>query len=110
NPAQLQKLLNTLEGIQIAFNNGQADGKKVSLADLIVLEGATGIVEAAKRAGVQITVTFTPGSMDASQEQTEIESVGYLEPIADGFRNYKKARYTVSTEELLIDKAQLLTL
>ncbi|WP_149526002.1 catalase/peroxidase HPI [Sphingobacterium hotanense] len=110
NPAQLQKVLNTLEGIQTAFNNGQADGKKVSLADLIVLAGATGIVEAAKRAGVQITVPFTPGRMDASQEQTDIESVGYLEPIADGFRNYKKARYTVSTEELLIDKAQLLTL
>lgn len=110
NPAQLQKVLNTLEGIQTAFNNGQADGKKVSLADLIVLAGATGIVEAAKRAGVQITVPFTPGRMDASQEQTDIESVGYLEPIADGFRNYKKARDTVSTEELLIDKAQLLTL
>ncbi len=110
NPAQLQKVLNTLEGIQTAFNNGQADGKKVSLADLIVLAGATGIVEAAKKAGVQITVPFTPGRMDASQEQTDIESVSYLEPIADGFRNYKKARYTVSTEELLIDKAQLLTL
>ncbi|MVZ66124.1 catalase/peroxidase HPI [Sphingobacterium sp. DK4209] len=110
NPAQLQKVLHTLEGIQSSFNNGQADGKRVSLADLIVLAGATGVIEAAKKAGVQVSVPFTPGRMDATQEQTDIESVAYLEPIADGFRNYKKARYTVSTEELLVDKAQLLTL
>ncbi len=110
NPTQLQKVLHTLEGIQTSFNNGQADGKRISMADLIVLAGATGIVEAAKKAGVHITVPFTPGRMDATQAQTDIESVAYLEPIADGFRNYKKAKYTVSTEELLIDKAQLLTL
>lgn len=107
NPPQLQKVLNVLEGIAKEFNAG---GKKVSLADLIVLAGCAGVEKAAKDAGHTITVPFTPGRMDASQEQTDVESFGYLEPIADGFRNYRKASYTVSTEELLIDKAQLLTL
>ncbi len=110
NPAQLQKVLGTLEGIQKGFNDAQSGGKKVSLADLIVLAGCAGVEKAAKDAGQSITVPFTPGRMDASQEQTDVESVGYLEPIADGFRNYRKAKFTVSTEELLIDKAQLLTL
>lgn len=110
NPAQLQKVLDTLEGIQKSFNGAQSGGKKVSLADLIVLAGCAGIEKAAKDAGHTITVPFTPGRMDASQEQTDVESAGYLEPIADGFRNYRKSGFPVSTEELLIDKAQLLTL
>jgi catalase-peroxidase len=110
NPGQLQKVLSVLEGIQKEFNGTQADGKKVSLADLIVLAGNAGIEKAAKDAGNALTVPFTPGRMDASQEQTDVESAGYLEPIADGFRNYRKAKIPVSTEELLIDKAQLLTL
>lgn len=109
NPPQLQKVLSVLEGIAAAFN-AQAGGKKVSLADLIVLAGAAAVEKAAKDAGQTITVPFTPGRMDASQEQTDVESVGYLEPRADGFRNYRKSRSAVSTEELLIDKAQLLTL
>ncbi len=110
NPAQLQKVLNTLEGIQRAFNSGQTDGKKVSLADLIVLAGCAGVEKAAKDAGHSIKVPFTAGRMDASQEQTDEESFGYLEPLADGFRNYRRSKIPVSTEELLIDKAQLLTL
>lgn len=110
NPEQLHKVLDTLEGIQKEFNDAQAGGKKVSLADLIVLAGCAGVEKAAKDAKQAITVPFTPGRMDASQEQTDVESMGFLEPIADGFRNYRKGRYTVSTEELLIDKAQLLTL
>lgn len=110
NPVQLQKVLSVLEGIQKEFNSAQKDGKKVSLADLIVLAGGAGVEKAAKDAGQTITVPFTPGRMDASQEQTDIDSVGYLEPVADGFRNYRKSRSVVSTEELLIDKAQLLTL
>jgi catalase-peroxidase len=110
NPSQLQKVLNVLEGIQKEFNGTQTTGKKISLADLIVLAGGAGIEKAAKDAGHTITVPFTPGRMDASQEQTDVESVGYLEPIADGFRNYRKAKFPVSTEELLIDKAHLLTL
>jgi len=110
NPAQLQKVLSTLEGIQKEFNGAQADGKKVSLADLIVLAGDAGVEKAAKDAGKYITVPFTPGRMDALQEQTDVESFGYLEPAADGFRNYRKSNLSVSTEELLIDKAQLLTL
>ncbi len=110
NPPQLQKVLGVLEGIQSAFNGAQSGGKKVSLADLIVLAGAAGVEKAAKDAGHTITVPFTPGRMDASQEQTDIESVGFLEPIADGFRNYRKPQIRVSTEELLIDKAHLLTL
>lgn len=110
NPPQLQKVLNTLEGIQKEFNTAQTGGKKVSLADLIVLAGCAAVEKAAKDAGHTITVPFTPGRMDASQEQTDVESVGYLEPLADGFRNYRKSKLPVSTEELLIDKAQLLTL
>lgn len=110
NPAQLQKVLKTLEGIQSAFNGAQTNGKKVSLADLIVLAGCAGVEKAAKEAGHTITVPFTPGRMDASQEQTDVESVGYLEPLADGFRNYRLSKLPVSTEALLIDKAHLLTL
>ncbi|MCF6405486.1 catalase/peroxidase HPI [Chitinophaga filiformis] len=110
NPTQLQKVLGVLEGIQKEFNGAQTAGKKVSLADLIVLAGCAGVEKAAKDAGQTITVPFTPGRMDASQEQTDVESVGYLEPIADGFRNYRKAKFPVSTEELLIDKAHLLRL
>lgn len=110
NPPQLQRVLDTLESIQKEFNIAQSDGKKVSLADLIVLAGCAGIEKAAKEAGHTVTVPFATGRMDASQEQTDVESVGYLEPIADGFRNYRKSKIPVSTEELLIDKAQLLTL
>ena len=110
NPPQLQKVLNVLEGIQKEFNGAQIDGKKVSLADLIVLAGGAGVEKAAKDADYEITVPFTPGRMDASQEQTDVESFGYLEPAADGFRNYRKSKTRVATEELLIDKAQLLTL
>ncbi|MGN7823681.1 catalase/peroxidase HPI [Chitinophaga sp. 22536] len=107
NPPQLDKVLGQLETIQKEFNG---TGKKVSLADLIVLAGCAGIEKAAKDAGLAVTVPFTPGRMDASQEQTDVESAGFLEPLADGFRNYRKAKIPVSTEELLIDKAQLLTL
>lgn len=110
NPPQLQKVLGKLEAIQQAFNGAQKNGKKVSIADLIVLAGAAGVEKAAKDAGNAVKVPFTPGRMDASQEQTDVESVGFLEPIADGFRNYRKPQFPVSTEELLIDKAQLLTL
>ncbi len=109
-PAQLAKALTALKSIQAAFNTARSDGKKVSLADLIVLGGCTGVEQAAKNAGHDVTVPFTPGRTDASQEQTDVESFGYLEPIADGFRNYLKTRFTVSAEELLVDKAQLLTL
>ncbi len=109
-PAQLAKVLKTLEGIQSAFNSAQSGGKKVSLADLIVLAGCAGVEQAAKNAGHEVTVPFTPGRMDASQEQTDVESFAVLEPIADGFRNYLKGKYTVPAEALLIDKAQLLTL
>ena len=109
-PAQLAKVLKTLEGIQSAFNSAQSGGKKVSLADLIVLAGCAGVEQAAKNAGHEVTVPFTPGRMDASQEQTDAASFAVLEPIADGFRNYQKTRYAVSAEELLVDKAQLLTL
>jgi catalase-peroxidase len=110
HPAQLAKLLKTLEGIQSAFNTAQSGGKKVSLADLIVLAGCAGVEKAARNAGHEVTVPFTPGRMDASQEQTDVESFAVLEPIADGFRNYLKGKYTVSAEALLVDKAQLLTL
>ncbi|ACU03731.1 catalase/peroxidase HPI [Pedobacter heparinus] len=110
NPPQLQKVLNILEGIQKEFNTAQTAGKKVSLADLIVLAGCAGVEKAATTAGYAITVPFIPGRMDASQEQTDVESFGYLEPAADGFRNYRKSKIPVSTEELLIDKAHLLTL
>jgi catalase-peroxidase len=109
-PAQLAKVLKTLESIQSAFNSAQSDGKKVSLADLIVLAGCAGVEQAAKNAGHKVTVPFTLGRMDASQEQTDAASFAVLEPIADGFRNYQKTRYAVSAEELLVDKAQLLTL
>jgi catalase-peroxidase len=109
-PAQLAKVLKTLEGIQSAFNGAQSGGKKVSLADLIVLAGCVGVEKAARNAGHEVKVPFTPGRMDASQEQTDVASFSVLEPIADGFRNYQKVRYAVSAEELLVDKAQLLTL
>jgi catalase-peroxidase len=109
-PAQLAKVLKTLEGIQSGFNKAKSRGKKVSLADLIVLAGCAGIEKAAKNAGHKVKVPFTPGRMDASQEQTDAASFAVLEPIADGFRNYQKTRYAVSAEELLVDKAQLLTL
>lgn len=110
NPSQLNKVLNVLEGIQKEFNDSQNGGKKISLADLIVLAGNAAIEVAARNAGQDVKVSFAPGRMDASQEQTDVESMGYLEPAADGFRNYLKRKYTVSTESLLIDKAQLLTL
>jgi catalase-peroxidase len=109
-PAQLAKVLETLEGIQKAFNAAQSGGKKVSLADLIVLGGSAAVERAAKNAGHDVEVPFTPGRADASQEQTDVESFAVLEPAADGFRNYLKTRYSVSAEELLVDKAQLLTL
>ena len=109
-PDQLAKVIGTLEGVQAAFNDGHSGGKKVSLADLIVLGGCAAIEQAAKAAGQDVEVPFTPGRMDASQEQTDVESFDVLEPIADGFRNYQKADYTFSAEELLVDKAQLLTL
>jgi catalase-peroxidase len=109
-PVRLAKVLKVLEGIQSDFNKAQKRGKKVSLADLIVLGGCAGVEHAAKNAGHEVTVPFTPGRMDASQEQTDVVSFAVLEPRADGFRNYQKTRYTVSAEELLVDKAQLLTL
>jgi catalase-peroxidase len=109
-PAQLAKVLLTLEGIREAFDSSQSGGKKVSLADLIVLAGCAGVERAAKNAGVEVTVPFTPGRTDASQAQTDVESFAVLEPVADGFRNYQKARYAVPAEELLVDRAQLLTL
>lgn len=109
-PGQLRPVLETLEGIQQAFNAEQTGGKRVSLADLIVLGGCAGVEQAAANAGYSVTVPFTPGRMDASQEQTDADSFAVLEPIADGFRNYQKAQYAVSAEELLVDKAQLLTL
>ena len=109
-PAQLASVLQTLEGIQQAFNSSQSDGKAVSLADLIVLGGCAAVEQAAKNAGHDVTVPFAPGRGDTSQEQTDAESVAALEPYADGFRNYQKTRYAVSSEELLVDRAQLLTL
>ncbi len=109
-PAQLAKALKTLEGIQSAFNSAQSGGKKVSLADLIVLAGCAGVEKAAKNSGIDVTVPFAPGRMDASPEQTDVASFAALEPKADGFRNYQKTRYAVSAEEMLVDKAQLLTL
>ncbi|NTV34608.1 MAG: catalase-peroxidase, partial [Deltaproteobacteria bacterium] len=109
-PSQLAKVLKTLEGIQRAFNKAQPGGKKVSLADLIVLAGCAGVEQAAKNAGHKVTVPFTPGRMDASQKQTDVKSFAVLEPAADGFRNYLKANNAVRAEELLVDRAQLLTL
>ncbi|MCC7245961.1 MAG: catalase/peroxidase HPI [Saprospiraceae bacterium] len=110
NPAQLNKVLDVLEGIQRDFNAAQSGGKKISLADLIVLGGAAGIEKAAQAAGHKVTVPFTPGRTDASAEQTDVESFAVMEPKADGFRNYKNARFTLPTEEMLVDKAQLLQL
>ena len=107
NPEQLNKVLTKLEEIQ---KNFEAKGKKVSMADLIVLGGSAAIEDAAKKAGYTVKVPFTPGRMDATQEQTAPASIAVLEPMADGFRNYLKKKYTLSTEELLVDKAQLLTL
>jgi catalase-peroxidase len=109
-PAQLAKVLQTLEGIQKDFSGAAAGGKKVSLADLIVLAGCAGVEQAANNAGHDVAVPFTPGRMDASQEQTDVEAFESLEPVADGFRNYVKAKYPIPAEALLIDKAQLLTL
>jgi catalase-peroxidase len=109
-PAQLKTVLQTLEGIQDEFNSAQSGGKKVSLADLIVLGGCAGVEQAAKNAGYDVTVPFAPGRTDASQEQTDVEAFAVLEPAADGFRNYQKTKYAVSPEELLVDRAQLLTL
>jgi catalase-peroxidase len=109
-PAQLKTVLQTLEGIQKEFNSAQSGGKMVSLADLIVLGGCAGVEQAAKNAGHDVTVPFTPGRTDASWEQTDVKSFAVLEPAADGFRNYLKTRYAVSAKELLVDRAQLLTL
>lgn len=110
NPAQLQKVLGVLEYIRKEFNNAQGGNKKISIADLIVLAGSTAVEKAAAEAGHSVEVPFTAGRTDASQEQTDVESIRYLEPAADGFRNYLKKKFSVSTESLLIDKAQLLTL
>jgi catalase-peroxidase len=110
NPVELKMVLTKLEGIQTVFNNGVPDGKGVSLADLIVLAGCAGIEKAAENAGHDVKVPFTPGRADASQEQTDVESFEVMETAADGFRNYVKSHHKASTEELLIDKAQLLTL
>ena len=110
DPPRLAKVLETLEGIQKEFNDSRTDGKRVSLADLIVLAGCAGVEQAARNAGYEVTVPFTPGRADASQEETDVESFTYLEPEADGFRNYLRGRYTVKPEEMLVDRAQLLTL
>jgi catalase-peroxidase len=109
-PAQLMTVLQTLEGLRKEFNSAQSDGKMVSLADLVVLGGCAAVEQAAKNAGHTVTVPFTPGRTDATQEQTDVEAFAVLEPAADGFRNYLKTKYSVSAEELLIDRAQLLTL
>lgn len=110
NPAQLSKVLKALEGVQKEFNGAKAGGKRVSLADLIVLAGCAGVEKAARDAGHNLTVPFTPGRMDATQEQTDSQSFAVLEPDADGFRNYLRCKFTIPTEELLVDKAQLLKL
>ncbi len=109
-PTQLQKVLKTMEKIRKEFNSAQSGGKKVSLADLIVLGGCAAVEEAARKGGHKVTVPFTPGRTDASQAQTDAISFGVLEPKADGFRNYQKNKYAVTAEELLVDRAQLLTL
>ena len=109
-PTRLAKVLNALEGIQAKFNSSQPNGKKVSLADLIVLAGCAGVEQAAQKAGHAVTVPFNPGRTDAAQEQTDVESFAVLEPIADGFRNYQRKKYSVTAEDLLLDRAQLLTL
>jgi catalase-peroxidase len=110
NPTQLSNVLDKLEAIQKEFNASATGGKKVSIADLIVLGGCAGVEKAAKNAGISVTVPFTAGRTDATQEQTDVESFAVLEPQADGFRNYMKKKYTTSAEEMLVDKAQLLTL
>ena len=110
NPVELAKVLDKYEAIQKEFNSKQSDGKAVSMADLIVLGGGVGIEAAAQKAGHKISVPFTPGRTDASQAQTDVDSFAVLEPLADGFRNYMKKHYTTSAEEMLVDKAQLLTL
>jgi catalase-peroxidase len=110
DPAQLATVLKTLENIQKEFIAANTDGKKVSLADLIVLAGCAGVEKAAKNSGIDIKVPFTPGRVDATQEQTDVESFEVLEPSADGFRNYVKSHHTAAAEQMLIDKAQLLTL
>jgi len=110
NPVQLIEVLKVLEGIQEEFNEAQSGNKKVSVADLVVLAGCAAVEKAAKDAGFNINVPFTPGRMDASQEQTDVESFAEMEPVADGFRNYLKHKFVISTEDLLVDKAQLLTL
>jgi catalase-peroxidase len=110
NPQQLSQVLDKLESIRKEFTSAQANGKKISLADLIVLAGCAAVEKAAKNAGQNVTVPFAPGRTDASQEQTDVESFSVLEPVADGFRNYLKHKYTIATEALLVDKAQLLTL
>ncbi|MGD8727075.1 MAG: hypothetical protein PVH40_05485 [Gemmatimonadales bacterium] len=109
-PAKLEKVLNTLESIQREFNDAQSGGKKVSLADLIVLGGCAAVEQAAKSAGFAVEVPFAPGRTDASQEQTDTDAFAVLEPVADGFRNFQKAKFAVKGEELLVDKAQLLGL
>jgi catalase-peroxidase len=109
-PAQLAKVLKVLEGIQAAFNKKVKGGKQVSLADLIVLAGCAGVEQAAKKAGVTVKVPFKPGRMDARQDQTDVAAFAVLEPMADGFRNYLQGNFTVAAEQLLVDKAQLLTL
>ncbi len=109
-PEQLQKVLAKLEAIQKDFNGSAADGKKVSIADLIVLAGGAAIEQAAEKADSKVTVPFTPGRMDASQDKTDVQSVDALEPVADGFRNFLKGRFSIPAEHLLIDRAQLLTL
>jgi len=110
NPSQLSSVLDVLEGVQAKFNDAQSGDKKVSLADIIVLAGGVGVEQALKNGGVEMTVPFTAGRADASAEQTDVESFAFLEPDADGFRNYMKSRYSVSAEKLLVDRAQLLTL
>ena len=109
-PSELKKVLDKLETVQKDFNNAQSDGKKVSIADIIVLGGCAAVEQAAKATGIAVTVPFTPGRTDATDEQTDAASFFVLEPKADGFRNYQKAKYAVTAEEMLIDKAQLLTL
>ena len=110
NPVQLGRVLDTLNEIQDEFNAAQSGNKKISLADLIVLGGCTGVEQAARKAGLEISVPFAPGRTDATAEMTDAESFEHLEPVADGFRNYLKGNYSVKAEELLVDKAQLLTL
>src|SRR5208282_6426732 len=109
-PDQLQKVLKVLEKIQTDFNGSQSGGKKISLADLIVLAGCAGVEQAAKNAGVTVTVRFAPGRTDASQEQTDVQSFAVIEPAADGFRSYRNGNAEATTEVELLDKAQLLTL